>query len=495
MSTIYDKTNNYALNLYGDNDPADLRDGYNGSMHVIDDTLKKHLDRIESAEARGTHDEAVIKALLGDNTEQVATASKAKWDKAGTDAVESLSTATTAVAKADANTKTLEALGADSVQTATAAKTKWDKAGTDAAAGISAAATAAAKADNANAKAESNSGILDALGADTVSSAAGLALKWNGYDTRFGLYDPIFDWTRPTVVFGDSIALGTGTGNLMTDAWPRRFAALIGSTNVYMYATNNAGFTVKGTDNKTVIQQIQSVPTGQRDGIGTVIISAGINDFNADTVTLINAMRSAINEAIRDFPNAAIIVVPCLCGNSPRIVHNVKTLYPAVDRIASGYAPSRKLWIVPYAWEINAFRTDNYNNRDNVHLSTAGAAYTAKVIADYVFHGLVTRANCEPVGVTLGPGITSSSKDMTISCTDGVIHLQGQIVLSVKVTAFTRFLNFPDGYFYERIIPGMISTTGASLFYVQGYGNTVDSFSDIASGSTVYANASWTYGV
>ena len=39
-STIYSKTDNYGLNLYGDNDPADLRDGYNGSMHTIDETLK-----------------------------------------------------------------------------------------------------------------------------------------------------------------------------------------------------------------------------------------------------------------------------------------------------------------------------------------------------------------------------------------------------------------------------------------------------------------------
>ena len=46
-STIYSKTDNYGLNLYGDNDPADLRDGYNGSMHTIDETLKNHLDKID----------------------------------------------------------------------------------------------------------------------------------------------------------------------------------------------------------------------------------------------------------------------------------------------------------------------------------------------------------------------------------------------------------------------------------------------------------------
>lgn len=59
MSTIYDKTDNYSLNLYGDNDPADLRDGYNGSMHTIDETLKKHLDRIDDVSASTT---AALKA-------------------------------------------------------------------------------------------------------------------------------------------------------------------------------------------------------------------------------------------------------------------------------------------------------------------------------------------------------------------------------------------------------------------------------------------------
>lgn len=111
MSTVYDKTDNYALNLYGDNDPADLRDGYNGSMRTIDDTLEKHLNRIEGVESRETHDEEVAKALLGDNTVDNATTAKAKWDKASADA-------TAANAKADSNTATLGALGADSADNA-----------------------------------------------------------------------------------------------------------------------------------------------------------------------------------------------------------------------------------------------------------------------------------------------------------------------------------------------------------------------------------------
>lgn len=52
IDTVYTKTDKYALNLYGDNDPADLREGYNDSMHTIDDALETHRGRIEGVESR-----------------------------------------------------------------------------------------------------------------------------------------------------------------------------------------------------------------------------------------------------------------------------------------------------------------------------------------------------------------------------------------------------------------------------------------------------------
>lgn len=80
MSTVYDKTDNYSLNLYGDNDPADLRDGYNGSMRTIDTAMGQHLNRIETVEAHETHDEEVVKTLLGDNTVGAANTAKTSWN-------------------------------------------------------------------------------------------------------------------------------------------------------------------------------------------------------------------------------------------------------------------------------------------------------------------------------------------------------------------------------------------------------------------------------
>lgn len=158
MATVYTKTDNYGLNLYGDNDPADLRDGYNGSMRTIDDTLEKHLNRIEAVESRETHDEAVVKALLGDNTVDNATAAKTKWDKSSADAA-------AAASKADNNTAILSALGADSIVNAAGQKTKWDKA-----------------VDTAT----NNTQALTALGSNTPSTAAANKTKWDNAATQVG---------------------------------------------------------------------------------------------------------------------------------------------------------------------------------------------------------------------------------------------------------------------------------------------------------------------
>lgn len=158
MATVYTKTDNYGLNLYGDNDPADLRDGYNGSMHTIDDMLEKHLNRIEGVESRETHDEAVMEALLGDNTVDNATAAKTKWDKSSADAA-------AAASKADNNAAILSALGADSIVSAAGEKTKWDNA-----------------VDTAN----NNTQALTALGSNTPSTAAANKTKWDNAATQVG---------------------------------------------------------------------------------------------------------------------------------------------------------------------------------------------------------------------------------------------------------------------------------------------------------------------
>ena len=92
MTAEYTQTDNYGLNLYGDEDPADLRDGYNGSMHTIDKTLKNHLDRIDGVSSSTT---AALKAqdvkiatnadiltALGATSVSASEAKSKQWDDA-----------------------------------------------------------------------------------------------------------------------------------------------------------------------------------------------------------------------------------------------------------------------------------------------------------------------------------------------------------------------------------------------------------------------------
>lgn len=315
MSTIYDKTDNYALNLYGDNDPADLRDGYNGSMRTIDDTLEKHLNRIEGVEARETHDEAVVKALLVDNTVDNATAAKTKWDKAGTDAVEAMADAASAVSKANSNTAILTALGADTTAHAAANKTKWDKAGTDATTAID--------------KADSNKDILDALGADSTDNATAVKIKWDKNTTDIATLSSSISTNAAQIVaikeklgqaqysdgylvtFGDSYA-----DNTMSRTWSYQLSTMLPELTWKNYAKAGAGFNVSNIP--TFVQQVANcVADTSVDNakVKVAVCAGGRNDIlNYNTgrtkaQECVSAMRSA-------FPNAVIVVAPMLFDSS-----------------------------------------------------------------------------------------------------------------------------------------------------------------------------------
>lgn len=243
MSTIYDKTDNYALNLYGDSDPADLRDGYNGSMNIIDATLETHLTRIESVENRETHNEEVAKALLGDNT----------------------------------------------VVNATAAKTKWDKAGTDAAA--------------ANNKADANTTILAALGADNVTDAA--ALK-----------DKIIDPRNILVVFGDSM---TTAPDVNGQRYPEKLAQKLGLT-LKSYGHGGSGFinVSSGVSYETEIDNAQKDESYDKTKVRYVLINGSTNDMFTSADTLAAKVESLTDDIKALYPNSAIYGLTGLFFNNVR---------------------------------------------------------------------------------------------------------------------------------------------------------------------------------
>lgn len=312
MATVYTKTDNYGLNLYGDNDPADLRDGYNGSMRTIDATLETHLNRIEAVESRETHDEEVAKALLGDNTVDAATTAKSKWNKASTDAIGAMADAAAATEKATSNSNILTALGADTTAHATASKTKWDKASADATSAIS-------KADTADGKADNNSAILAALGADNVDNAAAKKARWDNTYTKLesdGKYAPKPVEQTLLVGIGDSYFEGFRTDNPATDSMIVKAAELLG-LECRNYAVGGSGYTIGGTKDKTFKQQIQQASAelgAGKDAVKYVVVGGGRNDSVSAVAEYI--VYDTLTTAKTLFPNAEIVQIPMMWDNS-----------------------------------------------------------------------------------------------------------------------------------------------------------------------------------
>lgn len=436
MATVYTKTDNYGLNLYGDNDPADLRDGYNGSMRTIDTTLETHLNRIEAVESRETHDEEVTKALLGDNTVDAATASKTKWDKAGNDATAATAAAAAAATKADNNSAILTALGADTTAHATAAKNKWDKASTDATSAIGKADTANSKADaasdkadTADSKADNNSTILTALGADTADHAATNKTKWDKASTDVAdMAKRVNILTGLTheniIVIGDSISYGTGA-SATSKSWANRLGEYRGAT-VTNLAKNDAGYLNGPT---TFAQQLEGF-AGDKDAVTRILIAGGINDkthvSDGSVVDsqLTNAVLSLLDYTTANFPHAKIQAIPTICGFTPPSIYNSGVL-KARDRIIAACG-MRHVEVLPYAWEwLNGNR--DWSSGDDVHPNDEGNEVLLRLICEAMDGATVRNSwNGYVAGQDAHSTITHSNFHVdgdTVTC-----HIQGKVV-------------------------------------------------------------------
>lgn len=383
MATVYTKTDNYGLNLYGDNDPADLRDGYNGSMRTIDDTLEKHLNRIEDVEARETHDEAVVKALLGDNTVDNATAAKTKWDKAGTDAVKATADAANAVIKANASTAILTALGADTTAHAAINKTKWDKAGTDAIKAIADAANAAGKADD-------NTAILTALGASSEANATISKAKWDKASTDAitannaiaRILKSLSQSNGHLVTFGDSY----GTNTDKAREWPSVLNARLGENSVlHNYCIAGAGYTAPNTTFQTELDNAKADTSYNHAEVGLVVIAGSRNTNDGYSGALRTAAVSLYGGVKREFPNARIIVVPMMWDWTP--VSNYWR-YNAASCISA--AREAGVEAVPWAWTWN-LGNNTYFPTGDIHPTADGTNVIVSYMLDYINHNYTGR--------------------------------------------------------------------------------------------------------
>ncbi len=74
MAIDYTQTPNYGLDKYGDKSPADLRDGHNHNMDIIDQALKNNSDAInKKANADSVYTKAESNALLAERDRKIQT--------------------------------------------------------------------------------------------------------------------------------------------------------------------------------------------------------------------------------------------------------------------------------------------------------------------------------------------------------------------------------------------------------------------------------------
>lgn len=376
MATVYTKTDNYGLSLYGDNDPADLRDGYNGSMHTIDTTLKTHLNRIEGVESRETRSEAVMKALLVDNTVDNATAAKTKWDKASTDSA-------TANSKADNNATILTALGADTTGNASTSKAKWDKASSDAIEALADAATATQKANG-------NTAILTALGADTAAHATANKTKWDKASSdAIGANDAIARILKSLsqtnghlVTFGDSY----GTNADKTREWPSVLNVRLGEDAVlHNYCITGAGYTAPNTTFQAELDNAKADTSYNHNEVGLVVIAGSRNTNDGYSGALRIAAVRLYSGVKREFPNARIIVVPTMWDWTP--VSNYWRY-----NSASCISAAREVGVeaVPWAWTWN-LGNNTYFPAGDIHPNADGTNVIVSYMLDYINHNYTGR--------------------------------------------------------------------------------------------------------
>ena len=356
MSTIYDKTDNYSLNLYGDNDPADLRDGYNGAMQTIDTTLETHLNRIEGVESRETHDEEVIKALIGDNTVDNAATAKAKWDKAATDAtnanelltsmsVTDVASSTAFRAKVDATASNVNAFGLVSTESASALRNKFD-------------------ATSAN---------VDEFGLTSSATAkvyrGGVCRNYQG--TIFGF-------------IGDSITQGYRATS-SAKRWSTLVSGIFGATEKNV-AVGGTGFTTSPQSDRFDGQADKLVAAvGENAPVSIVFISGGVNDLSVNIQLGASVLESTVSKVRTAFPLARIIVTIGLSGTMEKGLHSSNK--PMRERMHYYSALCEKAASLGCEVMAGYYMTSvnpSYSSDDGLHPNDAGYALISEFMASAV---------------------------------------------------------------------------------------------------------------
>lgn len=290
MADGYSHTTNFNLQLYQDNTPADLRDGYNNSMRVIDDNMHSITTSVNRANKN-------LAALGADTPEKAATLATNIAN--GNTAHHLLSHMnivddTSAGAHINAikqnhtntqnNTNALTALGAETVD----------------------------KATNLKNTINTNISSLTALGAETPDKATALKNTINRTPTLI-TNNRNLPKNAKIICIGDSYGEGYQATNKTTD----NPYAVMGRTlhaTIYNYSDGGAGFVATSNNtNRTFNDLVNAAYNEHTANAGTidyVMITGGQNDTPKTYADVKQATTECVTNAATKFPNAKIVVYP-----------------------------------------------------------------------------------------------------------------------------------------------------------------------------------------
>lgn len=397
MADGYGHTINFNLQLYQDNTPADLRDGYNNSMRVIDDNMLSITTGVNSANKN-------LAALGADTPEKAATLATdiANGNTAhhllshmgiddDTSAGEHINAIKQNHTDTQNNTNALTALGAETVN----------------------------KATNLKNTINTNTSSLTALGAETPGKATALKNTINRTPTLI-TNNRNLPKNAKIVCIGDSYGEGYQATNKTTD----NPYAVMGRTlqaTIYNYSDGGAGFVaISNNTNRTfndIVNAAYNDHTADAGTIDYVMITGGQNDTPKTYDDVKQAATKCVTNAATKFPNAKIVVYP-MQWPSYQLWESTFTTYKA---IMDGVAATGVGIAVPNGYEFFQGHPELFAS-DQKHPNTNGYKALGNKYASVLMGGDGGTYNAGKITTSAATNVTLDSQAMAIA-TNGMLTI------------------------------------------------------------------------
>ena len=426
------QTDNYNLDLYETGDAAALTDQYNSAMRKIDNDLKTFNQGITSASQQAANAKKVADAntatlnALGATDTGTATALKNKID--------------TTSNTANTNSAKLNALGADNTSNATALKTKIDTTATTAnnAKSIADANTAklnalgadntsnatalktkidttATTANNAKSIADANTAKLNALGADSTSNATALKNKINTTaNTANANTTAIAELTKVVEKIGYQSGIMLTFGDSYSAAenqaytWTYQLNQFLPQLTWKNYGQSGAGFNVSGLLFIDQITRAANDTSFNNDDVALCVLAGGRNDI-LDYGNAKTRMQTCIDTLLQKFPNAHIVIAPMLWDSSVLKADNRPKLTGLQDPLNRTAGYTPRLSAINYAYLWLKGSTDLLQPNGNIHPNELGAKTIAQYLLQGAYHRYVPRAEITNTNIGGATGSVSLS--------------------------------------------------------------------------------------